>query len=138
MNYYALFLRNETIDFASYSPEEMERIMRDFDEWNARMIGEGQLIASASLQGGGGKTLRQGVVSDGPYSEAKEAVAGLLLIQAANYEQALAMAADCPFLPRGGSVEVRPMAELEFEDIARSLVDAHSRVRTEKQGKAAE
>ena len=132
MNFYALLLRNETIDFASYSPEEMQRIMSDFDAWNARMIGEGQLIASASLQGGSGSTLRTGVVSDGPYSEAKEAVAGLLLIQAADYDQAVAIAAECPFLPRGGSVEVRPIAELEFEDAAQPLVESQIQARSQK------
>lgn len=131
MNYYTLFLRNETIDFASYSPEEMQRIMSDFDAWNKQMISEGQLIASASLQGGGGKTLRGGVVTDGPYSEAKEAVAGLLLIQAADLDQAAAIAAACPFLPRGGSVEVRLLGELDFEDAALAIVEAHSRKRAE-------
>jgi len=134
MNYYTLFLRNEAIDFASYSPEEMQRIMSDFDAWNARMIGEGQLIASASLQGGEGKTLRAGVVTDGPYSEAKEAVAGLLIIQAADFDQAVAIAEECPFLPRGGSVELRPMGELEFEDTAQAVVEAQSRKRAAGRG----
>ncbi|MDX1417352.1 MAG: YciI family protein, partial [Candidatus Promineifilaceae bacterium] len=129
-----LLLRNEAIDFASYSPEEMQRIMSDFDQWNAQMIGKEQLIASASLQGGGGKTLRKGVVSDGPYSEAREAVAGLLLIRADDMEQAVAVAGMCPFLPRGGSVEVRQVGELEFEDAAQQIVDAHMQARLEKVG----
>lgn len=135
MNFYALFLRNETIDFAAYSPEEMEKIMSDFDEWNSQMIDAGQLIASASLQGGAGKTIHAGgVVSDGPYSEAKEAVAGVLFIQAGNDDQAAAIAASCPFLPRGGSVEVRQIPELEFEEAARPIVEAHSRARIVKAG----
>lgn len=132
MQYYALLLRNETIDFGSYSPDEMQKIMAEFDAWNASMISSGQLIASASLQGGGGKTLRAGIVSDGPYSEAAEAVAGLLIIQAEEYEQATAIAYGCPFLPRGGSVEVRLIPELEFEDAALPIVTAHIDVRTAK------
>lgn len=132
MNYYFLLLRNEQIDFGSYSPDEMQRIMADFDAWNARLIGDGRLIASASLQGGSGKTLRGGVVSDGPYSEAREAVAGLLLIQAATEDEAVAQAAGCPFLPRGGSVEVRLAPELEFEDVALSIVASHARARAER------
>lgn len=95
MNYYFLLLRNETIDFGSYTPEEMQRIMTDFDAWNASMIDAGQLIVSASLQGGGGKTLRGSSVSDGPYSEAREAVAGLLLIRAGG--------SDCVRLPLPGA-----------------------------------
>jgi hypothetical protein len=133
MNYFALLLRNETIDFGAYSPEDMQRIMADFDAWNTRMIGAGQLIASASLQGGGGQTLRPGgIVADGPYSEAKEAVAGLLIIQAEDYDQAVKLAAGCPFLPRGGSVEVRLLPELDFEDAALPILEAHARARQAK------
>jgi hypothetical protein len=132
MNFYALLLRNETIDFGSYGPEDMQKIMSDFDVWNAKMISAGQLIVSASLQDGSGKTLRTGIISDGPYSEAKEAVAGLLLIQAVDDDQAAAIAAGCPFLPRGGSVEVRLAPQLEFEDAARPIMDVHAQARTER------
>lgn len=38
MNYYVLLLRNEAIDFGAYSPDEMQRIMNEFDAWNAKMI----------------------------------------------------------------------------------------------------
>lgn len=134
MNYYFLLLRNETIDFGSYTPEEMQRIMREFDAWNARMIGEGRLIVSASLQGGGGKTLRGGVISDGPYSEAKEAVAGLLLIRAINYAQAVEIASGCPFVVRGGSVEVREAPEVDFEEVAIGIAEAHAHARLAKKG----
>lgn len=129
MDTYILFLRNEAIDFGAYSPDEMQKIMDEFDAWNAQMIGEGRLIASASLQGGGGQILRGGIVSDGPYSEAKEAVAGILLIQATDYDEAVAIAGGCPFLPRGGSVEVRLSPELAFEDAAQPLIEAHARTR---------
>lgn len=103
MNYYFLLLRNETIDFGSYTPEEMQRIMTDFDAWNASMISAGRLVVSASLQGGSGKTLRGGLVSDGHYSEAKEAVAGLLLIRAADYNQAIEIALSAARRQRGSA-----------------------------------
>ena len=131
MSYYALMLRSESIDFGAYSPDEMQKIMADFDAWNSQMIAEGQLIASASLQGGSGKTLRGGTISDGPYSEAKEAVTGLLIIQAENEDQAEEAASGCPFLSRGGSVELRLIPELEFEDAAQSIVDEQVRMRIE-------
>jgi hypothetical protein len=133
MSYYLLFLRNESIDFSAYSPEEMQRILRDFDQWNATMIDAGQLIVSASLQGGGGKTLRGSLIADGPYSEAKEAVVGVLLIAADDEDQAVAIARGCPFLPRGGSVEVRLAPQLEFEDAARPILDAHAHARMQKE-----
>jgi hypothetical protein len=134
MNYYFLLLRNETIDFGSYTQEEMQRIMTDFDVWNSQMIAAGRLIVSASLQGGGGKTLRGGLVSDGPYSEAKEAVAGLLLIRAADYSQAVEIAAGCPFLARGGSVEVREAPQVDFEEVAIGIAEDHARARFAQKG----
>ncbi|MEZ4708674.1 MAG: YciI family protein [Caldilineaceae bacterium] len=133
MSYYTLLMRNESIDFGSYSAEDMQKIIADFDAWNDKMLSQGQLIASASLQGSLGKILRAGVVSDGPYSEAREVVGGLFLIQAADEDEAVAIASGCPFLPRGGSIEVRLTTELEFEDAALNIVEAHMQARAEKQ-----
>lgn len=135
MNNYILFLRNETIDFSSYSPEESQSIMSDFDKWNQEMIKDGLLVASGSLQGGEGRTLRTGhVVTDGPYSESKEVVTGFLMIQANDLNHATEIALHCPFLPRGGSVEVRPIPEMEFEDAAHAIMDAHAQARKAKKG----
>lgn len=134
MNYYFLLLRNETIDFGAYTPEEMQRIMSEFDAWNTSMISAGRLIVSASLQGGGGKTLRGGVISDGPYSEAKEAVAGLLLIRAEDYVQATEIASGCPFLVRGGSVEVREAPQVDFEEVAIGIAEDYARARLAQKG----
>jgi hypothetical protein len=69
------------------------------------------------------------MVADGPYSEAKEAVTGLLLIAAEDEAEARTIAVGCPFLLRGGSVELRPVAQLEFEDAAGALVEAHAEAR---------
>lgn len=130
MNHYVLLLRRESINFAGYSPEQMQALMAEFDAWNARMISHQRLIASANLPPTKGATIRKGpIVADGPYSEAKEAVTGLLLIAASDDEEARAIASDCPFLSRGGSVELRPIAQLEFEDAAGPLVDAHADAR---------
>ena len=130
MNHYVLLLRRESIDFAAYSPEQMQALMAEFDAWNARMIGKQRLIASANLPPNKGATIRTGpLVADGPYSEAKEAVTGLLLIAAPDEAEARTIASECPFLSRGGSVELRPIAQLEFEDAAGPLVDAHAAVR---------
>lgn len=137
LNTYVLLLRNESIDFGAYSPEEVQRIVDDFDTWNAKMIGDGRLLASASLQGGGGKTLRGNVISDGPYSEAREAVAGLLLIQAASEEEAVEIASGCPFLARGGSVELRLTPKFDFEDAALARVNADMQRRAAQVGEEA-
>ena len=61
-----------------------------------------------------GKVLRNGRVTDGPYSEAKEVLGGYFLIEAANYDQAVERTKDHPHLHYGGTIEVRaihPMHE---------------------------
>jgi hypothetical protein len=50
------------------------------------------------------------VVSDGPFTEAKEMIAGFWMIQVKSREEALEWANRCP-LPEGGVVEIRPVFE---------------------------
>ncbi|MBW4042369.1 MAG: hypothetical protein HIU86_09620 [Acidobacteria bacterium] len=52
-------------------------------------------------------TIRDGVVSDGPFAETKEALGGYYLIEAEDLDHAIAIAKDVP-APFGG-VEVRPI-----------------------------
>jgi hypothetical protein len=48
-------------------------------------------------------------VTDGPFAETKEQLAGFYLIEVPNLEAALDWAAKCPSA-RDGSIEVRPLA----------------------------
>jgi hypothetical protein len=51
-------------------------------------------------------------ITDGPFAETKELLAGFYLIEAKDMDEALAMAAKIP-PAREGSIEVRPVRELE-------------------------
>jgi hypothetical protein len=51
-------------------------------------------------------------VVDGPFAETKEQLAGFYLIDAADLDEAIQLAAKIP-PAREGSVEVRPVRELE-------------------------
>ena len=51
-------------------------------------------------------------VTDGPFAETKEQLAGFYLIEAADLNEAISIAAKIP-PAREGSVEVRPVRELE-------------------------
>jgi hypothetical protein len=51
------------------------------------------------------------VVTDGPFAETKEQLAGFYLIEAADLNEAIQMAAKIP-PAREGSIEVRPVREL--------------------------
>ena len=76
----------------------------------------GRMLAAEALQPvAHARTLRvrggHADVSDGPFSETKEQLAGFYLIEADDMDQALAVAAGIP-AARVGSVEVRPVRTL--------------------------
>jgi hypothetical protein len=53
-------------------------------------------------------------VTDGPFAEAKDVVAGYIVVEASNLEEAVALSEGCPILEVGGSVEVRPVQKLSM------------------------
>jgi hypothetical protein len=72
----------------------------------------GKLVGGKALQGTATATsIRDDVVTDGPFVETKEALGGYYMIEADDLDQALAIAKLCP-APYGG-VEVRPVAVFE-------------------------
>ncbi len=56
-------------------------------------------------------------VTDGPFAETKEVLAGFYLVDATDLDQAIDIAANIP-PARIGSVEVRPVRELVVDDAA--------------------
>lgn len=52
------------------------------------------------------------VVVDGPYAEAKEVVGGYSMIEAKDYEDAVAVAKTCPRAELGGTIDVRMVDDL--------------------------
>ena len=53
----------------------------------------------------GGRTL----MTDGPFADTKEVLGGVYLIEAANLDEAIELAARIPAARYGGAVEVRPV-----------------------------
>ena len=78
---------------------------------------KGLLLSAEPLFGGeSARTVRvrngRVTVTDGPFAETKEQLAGFYLIDAANHDEALSIAATIP-PAREGSIEVRPVRELQ-------------------------
>ena len=71
----------------------------------------GKIIGGTALQPTSTATsIRSDVVTDGPFTETKEALGGYYLIEARDLDHALAIAKLCP-APYGG-VEVRPIMDV--------------------------
>jgi hypothetical protein len=101
-----LVLLHETPgSFANVSPSEMQAVIERYSAWAAKLGAAGKLVTGKKLRDEGGKRLRNErgrmVVSDGPYAEVKDIVGGLFIIQAASYEEASRLLADCPHLENG-------------------------------------
>ncbi len=99
--------------------EEKKIAAMDDDEcmaYDAKIRKEGRCLASESLQRvqtAATVRVRGGRVSitDGPFAETKEQLAGFYLIEAASREDAIEIASKIP-PARVGSIEVRPVREL--------------------------
>jgi len=55
-------------------------------------------------------SIRGDVVTDGPFLDAKEVIAGFYVIDAPDLDAALQIAGGNPVISQGGGVEVRPVA----------------------------
>ena len=87
--------------FAAMTPEAVEALVSQCPALDAKMQATGRMRVSASLgEPHARKTLRpcggKAQVSDGPYSEAKEVVGGLFVIEADSEEEARAIASMHP------------------------------------------
>jgi hypothetical protein len=107
---YIFLLYDNPAAFENVSAEEIQQIIQQFSEWKQRIRSEGVLLRSEKLQDGTGRVLRLAdgkvLVTDGPYTESKEIIGGVFVIQARDYEHAVEIASQCPQLGYG-SVEVR-------------------------------
>jgi hypothetical protein len=87
------------------SPDEIRLHIQRFVAWVDALRSSGRYVVSDKLMEEGGKVLTavNGPVSvtDGPYSESKEVIGGYFTIRAKDYDEAVAIVRDCPFLERG-------------------------------------
>lgn len=94
------------------SANEIQEIMGRTNAWFERLANEGKSKAAQPLEGEG-KTIsyKNGTVADGPFAESKESIGGYLLLEVANFDEAMEIARGNPMIPYGLTVEVRPVAE---------------------------
>ena len=108
---YLLLFRGGDWD-KNVSPAELQSAVSGFLTWFERLNADGILKAGQPLlpesrivSGKNGRS-----VADGPFAESKEAVGGYFLIKAEGFDEAVAIAQQCPILEHGAVVEVRPIA----------------------------
>lgn len=108
MNEFAFIFRNDFHPEAGYSPDKLQEIMKQWQTWMGGMAARGQLANPGTRLGGDGKTVKPAnIVTNGPYAEIKEMITGIIVVKAANIDEATEIAKGCPILNAGGNVEVR-------------------------------
>jgi hypothetical protein len=95
------------------TPEHAEQSMRVWLAWMRELEAKGHLKNPGKPLEPQGKVVRgrQSAVTDGPYVEVKDLVAGFTVIEARDLAQAVELAAGCPILEGEGSVEIRPIMQ---------------------------
>lgn len=111
---YMLMIVEPRGDRTARNEDEGRALYAEMVEFGQGLAARGQLIASESLKpdSHGVRVQRRGdasVLTDGPFAEAREMVGGFFLIECANRDEALAIAARCP-AARFATVEVRECA----------------------------
>ena len=113
MKYVIMFTSTPELD-AAVSPEHAEQVYRRVYEWFGthadRITDSGaelQPVTTATTVAHSGGAP---VVTDGPFSEAKEVIGGFSVIDVDDLDTAIAMVKTWPMLELpGNSVEIRPM-----------------------------
>lgn len=115
---YVLLLHETPADYAAMTPAEMKDLVARYSAWSQTMRQQGKVKDGIKLTDGGGRRLARSsggiVATDGPYSEAKEVIGGLFVIEAADDAEAEALTRNCPHLHSGERnwVELRRIDEM--------------------------
>ena len=98
------------------SAEQMQANMGKWMAWVEKLSKDGRYASGEPLLPGGklvtgtnGKS-----ITDGPYTEGKEVVAGYFVINAKDYDDALSLTKDYPDYDFGGQVQVRQVMKIEM------------------------
>lgn len=116
----------DPVKFTAMSPAEVQALVSQCPAKDAALRKTGKLVLSASLGGAdaavslrprGGRTR----VTDGPYAEAKEVAGGFFIVEAADKDEAIALASLHPAATLGEHVgwgiEVHPIGFFQQNDV---------------------
>ncbi|WP_374111241.1 YciI family protein [Nocardia sp. JCM 34519.1] len=97
-------------------PDNLDEIMREVDAFNADLRAAGKWVFAAGLHGPDTATVLRAnsgevLVTDGPYLESKEYIAGFSIIRAEDLDEALTWGRRLATILGALPVEVRPLVD---------------------------
>ena len=118
MDYVCLIYLDES-SLAALPVAETDALNAAHHRFDDELVDSGRMIAAGALEPSRAATcvrMRGGkrVVTDGPFAETKEQVAGFFLVQAKDLDEAIGIASRIPAASRG-TIEVRPLRPLVID-----------------------
>lgn len=120
---YLLMIYGDESAMANATPESRRPMTEAYAEFTKAIVQSGHFKggerlhptkAATTVRVRDGKTM----LTDGPFAETREQLAGYYVIEAKNLDEATAIAARIPGA-RTGSIEVRPISEMQPEELVR-------------------
>jgi hypothetical protein len=132
---------NPQTESESYAPGEMEKILTEMGNYNEELVKAGIMLSGEGLHPSskGKRVLFSGearTVVDGPFTEAKELVAGFWIWRVGSMDEAVEWAKRCPN-PTGGESQLELRQVGEAEDFGTEL-SPEARAKGERVRAAAE
>lgn len=132
MRYMMIIKSDETAEAGIMPPPE---VFESMGRYNTELVDAGVLLAAEGLapsKDGVKLTFddAETTVTDGPYAEAKELIAGFWLIEVSSRDEAIEWGKRCP-LGGGATLEVRRVAEAsDFEGVVTpEIMEAEAKLR---------
>ncbi|WP_213451332.1 YciI family protein [Rhizomonospora bruguierae] len=95
---------------SAHSPDATPEDLEDCNEHADELTDSGSMVMAYALTPRDMATSIRGLtITDGPFLDSKEVVAGFYVIEAPDLDAALAIARTNPVVHQGGGVEVRPV-----------------------------
>jgi hypothetical protein len=115
---YALLIYANEQDWASQTEEQSQAVNQEYMAFTKDIIDRGLMKGGEALQSTASATtvrVRDGetLTTDGPFAETKEQLGGFYVVEAKDLDEAIEIAARIPDV-RGGSIEVRPVMEIDM------------------------
>lgn len=119
---YMLLICTDDEAFAKLSPAEQQAMPGEYFAYTTAISESGERVAGDPLHGNETATtvtVRDGetITTDGPFAETKETIAGYYIVDVADLDRAIELAAKIPGA-RIGKIEVRPVMDFPYENFA--------------------
>ncbi|MBE2998861.1 YciI family protein [Nocardiopsis sp. HNM0947] len=138
---YLMTIMSDPQDEAAGEYEAPPEVYEEMANYNEKMSRSGVLVTGEGLLStseGAEVAFRDGraEVFDGPFTEAKEFIAGYWVLDVASKEEAIAWARRCPHPPQGElRLQLRRIAELDdLDEMPEELKERERQLRAQGQG----